>query len=52
MRVQPNSIRWNVTRGVNARRPVVITLAGITLQMAESEARHLADELHDAAETR
>lgn len=47
-------IRHNTSAGVgttgDSRRPVALRVAGLTIELSQAEARHLADALHDTAD--
>lgn len=51
MKLRGRDIRPQVLTDPHATRPVLIRLCGLWLALTPDEARTLADELHDAAET-
>ena len=51
MKLRARNIRPEVLTDPTASRPVLIRLCGLWLALTATEARALADELHDAADT-
>lgn len=51
MKLRARNIRPEVLTDQDATRPVLIRLCGLWLALTAAEARILADELHDAADT-
>lgn len=52
MRLQPTTIEPRVTRNPRHRRPILLAIGSHTYGLSPAEAHTLADQLHDAAETR
>lgn len=50
MRIRPGRTGADVTRSPNRRRPVLLTVSGLTVELSRSEAIRLADALHDTVE--
>lgn len=50
MRLHSRNLQTDVRTDQAAMRPVLLTLAGLTVAMTADEAHELGDQLHDAAE--
>lgn len=51
MRLTTDACTAVVALDVHARRPILLRFAGLVLAMTPTEARALADQLHDRADT-